>query len=263
MGFAPVISPIVGNFIICHFGWQYTFLAMALYSVTILILIFFVLENKLPESDISESWLKILIKNYKVFLKDSRFMLNGIIMMLFYAGLFAFITQTPILFVQMLHISAQDFGIYFAFIILLYCFGNITSSRLTKKVPLNTIKFIAIMLGNISGVFLTIFNLTSTLSIVNVFLPTILYAFATGMILPISMASSLSSSKQKAGTGSGILGFMQMMVSALVGSIVSYAFLRHTVSLGLCFFVVSSISSVCLFLLYKREKQVISLKSRD
>lgn len=254
MGFAPAVSPIIGNFIILHANWQSLFFIMALYSFLLIGLVSIFFKKDQVNLNYSAFSLKNTINMFVIMLKSKYFVLNSLIIIMFYSGLLSFISLTPVLFKEILNIEDKNFGYFFGFIISFYALGSLVSSKLTNILSFKWIKYFSLTLANVAGIILLIVHLLNAYLIFNIVIAAIFFAFATGIILPIGTAKILSNYKEKAGIASGLLGFIQMSVTSFVGTVINYLFLRNSVFLGICFVSISFAGYALMFFLYKEEK---------
>ncbi len=245
---SPIIAPTLGGYITAYLGWRYIFgMLIAVISMILIAVYFFLPESKKPDPDFSLKPNSIL-KNFVAIIKNPQFSMFTFTGAVAYAGLYAYISGSPYVFMVIFKVSEKYYGWIFAFI----AAGLISASQynnfLLKKYRSEQIIRWALYLQNTMGILLLS---TSLLGIANLYLTIILiflFLCCQGCIFPNASALSMAPFAHNAGTASALMGFIQLSFGALMSAMVS--FLQNGSSLpmtGVMAFCSISASLVLLF----------------
>ncbi|MEP6844950.1 MAG: multidrug effflux MFS transporter [Panacibacter sp.] len=221
IGVSPIIAPTTGGYLTAAFGWHSVFVVLTIMVALILVAVHFYLpESKLPDKNMSLKPAPI-IKNFASVIKESQFLTYAFTGALASAGLYAYISGSPYVFMQMFHATEKLYGWIFAIIAggLILC-SQINSLLLRKKKSEQIIK-VALLCQSITGIILFIafifgwLNMVGTIALIFVFL------CCQGFIFPNSSALSLAPFSKNAGSASAVLGTIQMSIGAFSSAMVS------------------------------------------
>src|SRR3954467_10301061 len=154
IGVSPIIAPTVGGYITAAFGWQYVFVVLTVMTAFILAGVYFVLpESKKPDPTFSLKP-KLIIHGFLNVLKQPQFYTYALTGSIATSGLYAYISGSPYVFMQLFKVSEKEYGWIFALIAL----GLIGSSQV-NSVLLSTWKSeqiikVALLFQSITGIFL-------------------------------------------------------------------------------------------------------------
>ena len=218
---SPIIAPSLGGLINNYIGWRFIFIMLIIVIAMIVAGIYFLLPNsKQPDPNYSLKP-KAILSGFASILKHPQFILYAFSGAVASAGLYAFISGSPYVFLEIFKATEQHYGWGFAFV----ASGLIGSSQLNSlflkkytsqqiiKVALVSQSIIAITLVSIA--ILGLSELYSTLILV------FLYLSCQGFIFPNASALSMAPFGHNAGNASALLGFIQMSLGALMSAMVS------------------------------------------
>jgi len=222
IGVSPIIAPTTGGYLTAAFGWHSIFIVLTIMVALILVAVHFYLpESKKPDKNVSLKP-KFIFKNYIAVLKEPQFITYAFTGALASAGLYAYISGSPFVCMQLFHASEKLYGWIFAIIAsgLITC-SQVNSFLLRKKKSEQIIKK-ALLFQSITGILLFVcfafgwLNLFGTVAFIFVFL------CCQGFIFPNSSALSLAPFTKNAGSASAMLGTIQMSIGALSSAMVSF-----------------------------------------
>lgn len=218
---SPIIAPSLGGFITTYIGWRYIFIMLIIVIASIIAGIYFLLpDSKGPDSTFSLRPTAIL-SSFASIIKHPQFALYTFSGSIASAGLYAFISGSPYVFLEVFNVTEQHYGWVFAFV----ASGLIGSSQLNSlflkrfkseqiiRAALYFQSFVAFVLAAIS--MLGFSELYSTILLI------FLYLCCQGFIFPNASALSMDSFGHNAGNASALMGFIQMSLGALMSAMVS------------------------------------------
>src|SRR5688572_28441221 len=116
IGVSPIVAPTAGSFIISTYGWQTVFTVLAIVTALLLLVVIFKLEeSKRPDPKFSLRPKRIL-NSFLFVLKDPQFSTYAFSWAVSSAGLFAYLSGSPFVFMNLFKVSEQQFGWIFAII---------------------------------------------------------------------------------------------------------------------------------------------------
>jgi DHA1 family bicyclomycin/chloramphenicol resistance-like MFS transporter len=136
------------------------------------------------------------------------------------AVFFAFVAGAPYYMIDVLGQSASAYGVWFIVVSLGFMAGNFATARFTRRIGLDRMVLIGsclALLGIALAAGLTFGGLWTPLAL---FGPMVLATFGSGLAIPNAQAGAVSVEPLLAGTASGLGGFTQMVVAALVSQAV-------------------------------------------
>lgn len=218
---SPIIAPTLGGFINTYLGWRFIFGMLIVVIGFIIAGIYFLLpDSKGPDPTFSLKPTAIL-SNFTTIIKNPQFALYTFSGATASAGLYAFISGSPFVFIEFFKVTQQHYGWVFAFV----ASGLIGSSQLNSvllkkfnseqiiKAALYFQMVIAIIL--VSTAILGMSELYSTVLLVFLFLS------CQGFIFPNASALSMAPFGHNAGSASALMGFIQMSFGAFMSAMVS------------------------------------------
>ncbi|THH40748.1 Bcr/CflA family efflux MFS transporter [Neolewinella litorea] len=217
---SPIIAPTLGGVIAAAFGWRYVFGLLTLLALLVLTGAYVLLagyERKNRQYSLRPS---AVGRNYLSILTDPHFILYAMTGAFSSAGLYAYISGSPHLYLELFGISEQEYGIVFAVIAAGLIAATQLNSRILKLRSSERIVFLALV-GQFSVALLLLADVG--LGFGNLYFTTGLifcYLFCLGFIFPNASALSLDTMRHTAGSASALMGSLQMAVGALASALV-------------------------------------------
>jgi DHA1 family bicyclomycin/chloramphenicol resistance-like MFS transporter len=130
-------------------------------------------------------------------------------------GMFmAFLGAAPFVTINVLERPPTEFGLFFVLISAGFMAGTFLTARLGQRIGLDRMMRFGSGLAVVFGVVMLAFVLAGIWSPWTIFLPGMGMAFANGLSMPNAQAGAVSISPRFAGTASGLLAFLQMLMGA-------------------------------------------------
>jgi MFS transporter, DHA1 family, multidrug resistance protein len=218
---SPIIAPTLGGYITSALGWRYVFVVLIFVVLVILLGTYlFLPESKKPDASFSLKPIPI-VKNFIVIIKCPQFLTYTLTGSISYAGLYAYISGAPFVFMELFKVSYTQFGWIFALIAMGLIGASQANNLALKYYNSEQIVRIASFIQCITGV--TLFSITLlgwnsqflTICLIFIFLS------CQGFIFPNSTALALSPIKYNIGSASALIGSIQMTMGAIASATVS------------------------------------------
>ena len=221
MALAPAVAPGLGGIMLRWVPWPSVFVFLGVYAAVIMVLIWRYLPETLPAPQSLAPG--AIARNFLRLLRDPLFMPAATGSALVYAGLTCYLASSGFVFIDMLGVSVEFFGLIFLTTVIGYIAGSALSARLASHhEPREVMLWGAILGVSASAAMLVLQSLAphSTLPIV---VPMTFYAAGMGMLMPNAMALSMEYHPLIAATAAALFGFIQMTLAAILTGVVGAA----------------------------------------
>ena len=233
---SPLLAPSAGVFVAAHLGWQWVFIVLSAFVLLMLAVSAWVLpEGHEPDRSISLRPAPIL-RNYVSVLKEPQFLTYALAGAFAFSGLLVYVASSPIVFMEVFHVSQQQFGAIFAGLSVGFIGSNQINVLLLRKFTSEQIfratllvecpVALLFLVGTINGWF----GLPATLVLLFIALS------ALGLGFPNAAALALVPFDHNIGSAAAMLGFLQIGVagvaSASIGVFNSHTLMPVTLALA-------------------------------
>ena len=215
MGLAPILAPLLGGWILWFAGWRVIFVVLALFGLGCLFAVWRYLQETRPTDTRSSANIRAALRVYGDLLRDRHFIGYVLTGGLAHAGMFAYITGAPHVFIEVYEVSAQNFGWLFG----LNAFGLIVSSQVNRYLLARYSTDAILRRANRSTVLLGFVLLAVATSgwggLPMLLIPLLGYSIALGFTGPNATANALAHQGRQAGSASALLGALQFGIATL------------------------------------------------
>lgn len=225
MGLAPIIAPTLGGIIVTTLGWRYIFILLGVVALFMLLGVWRILPPLAGHGRRNALHPWRALRDYGLVLLVPGFVSRMLTGSFHIAGLFAYLTASPLIFMELFGMSGPRYGVTMGCNALALVVGSQVNSRLLKRFPLKSVLWSSnLFLLAISAIF--VFGaVLATVSLWMVLAFTASYLFFLGFLLPDITALIMEPFKRdQAGSASALLGSVQMMAGALAAALVSWGY---------------------------------------
>ncbi|WP_395825229.1 multidrug effflux MFS transporter [Collimonas sp.] len=211
------LAPLIGGAVLKLWGWRVIFGGLTGFGLFCLIAIHYAMQETLDRHQAEPLHLGRTIKQYGRLLLDRQFVAYGLVGGLIQGGVFAYITGSSFVLIELHGIKPENFGFVFG----TNAFGLIAASqvnaRLVGKYTLDTILGRALWMPAVLSVLVALLVACGVNS-----LPVLLTGFfgylaSYGFISPNASAIALSQQGKQAGTASALMGTLQFAIGITSG----------------------------------------------
>jgi DHA1 family bicyclomycin/chloramphenicol resistance-like MFS transporter len=221
MGLAPILAPLAGGWILVVAGWRAIFMVLALFGLTCLLASWRYLPETRPADTVTRGGIGAALRVYGALLRDRPFLGYTLSGGFAQAGMFAYITGSPHVFIELYGVPAQVYGWLFG----LNALGLIASSQINRRLLRRHTADAILRRANRTTVLLGLMLLAVAASgwggLSALLIPLFGYIASLGFTAPNAMANALADQGARAGSASALIGTLQFGVatvsSALVG----------------------------------------------
>ena len=218
MGVAPILAPLLGGFIATQFDWHMIFWFVGIVAALCLAAI----VTMLPESKEDDPAVHIResFQTYAMVLKDKNFVRNVFTGGFAQAGMFAYITASPNVMINVFGVPPEKFGLVFgsnaAGLILM---AQVNAYLMKWWGPQQVLKVSVLLLATLGGFVFG--SSVLDLGFWGIVIPLFGYIAVMGITFPNATANSLAGQGAKAGAASALIGTMQFVLASTAAGLMS------------------------------------------
>jgi DHA1 family bicyclomycin/chloramphenicol resistance-like MFS transporter len=219
MGIAPIVAPLAGGYLLTWFGWRSIFWVLALFGAACLVAVKVALPETIPRN-IARVPLSAALANYASLLGDRRYLGYALSGGFGQAGMFAYISGSPFVFIDLYGVPAQAFGWLFG----LNAIGIVAFTQANRRLllrydadrVLGTANFVAALfcLALLGMAF------TNAAGLIGILVPLFFVVSLRGLTFPNASAGAMAPFPEKAGSASALLGSVQFAIAAAASAAV-------------------------------------------
>jgi len=258
---SPALFSIIGGYIVEHFNWKLNFIIVAIASAISSLLIYLFLEETLDKSKYHAWSIKYFMKSYYQLFKNQRFFFYLFIHIIQVTWLWTEIAIFPFLFIETMNITIEEFSYLYVFIIFVYIIGQFINRFLVKYLELETLVLIGISLVSVTNILLFIgyYYIELTPYIIRFF--QIPASIGVALIFSNATTKGLEYARNSLGSGSAMIGTLQMIASSIAIPIVSYFYSSNNtiIPIAICQLICIVLSFMALFYVRIIEKNYVEV----
>jgi MFS transporter, DHA1 family, multidrug resistance protein len=215
---SPLFAPSVGGLVATTAGWPWIFVILAAFALGLMIVIGVLLpEGHQPDPGISLRP-RAILKGFADIIRQPQFRTYAIAGAFAFAGLFVYVTGSPIIFIDSFHVAPRTYGLIFAALACAFIGGSQLNIWLSRRHADRKIFRLAVICQNIimliivAGTLGGWYGLTANIVLLMLYLP------FCGIAYPNAAAIALSPFSKNVGSASALLGFLQMGIGAVAST---------------------------------------------
>jgi MFS transporter, DHA1 family, multidrug resistance protein len=220
MGLAPITAPLIGGQILLYFGWRAIFWVLAGYGVLCFVMVYFGLAETLHPAQRTRSNFGQVLGIYGSLLIDRRFMGYALAGGLASSSMFAYISGSPFVFIELNGVAPEQYGLLFG----ANAFGLIMAAQLNRRLltrfTSGTILRTALGITALNGLILVAVTVTELGGFTGMLIALFFCIAGTGLVMPNATAAAMSPYAARAGSAAALLGTAQFALGASAGSLV-------------------------------------------
>lgn len=250
---SPMIAPTVGGYATSHFGWHSVFIILMLLGVLNLLASIF----GLPDSYVPDHTLSLkprpILNNFLGVIKEPQFYTYALTGAMAFAGLFAYVAGSPLLFMDIFALSEENYGWIFAFLSIGLIGASQVNTLMLRKYTSEQLIFGALICQVITGIVFVIGSMNGWLGLPQTIFLLFVFLSCLGFASPNASALSLAPFTRNAGSASALMGAIQMGLGTLASIGVSLFTARSSVPMVS---IMASTSLIALIILLTGRKMI-------
>ncbi len=222
MALIPAAAPLLGGVLEVAFGWRANFVALAVFGGMVLGLTWFALPESHFERDADATRPLRVLRNFASLLRHRAFLASTLAVSASFAGLFAFISGSPFVLIEVLGLPPERFGLGFLVAVVGFMGGSFLSGRLLSRFGTARLVTTGCALCLVGGVGMLVPAANDVVTLAAVLVPCWFYFTGAGLAIPVGFAAALAPFPRMAGAASSLLGFVQMGLGGVAGMAVGH-----------------------------------------
>ena len=219
-GVAPILAPMVGAAILTFSGWRAIFLALAALGGGLLLAASLGLRETRAAEAQSDPQAGSLREDLRVLLRDRHFLGFVLAGSTAQAGMFAYISGSPYVLIELHHVSATTYSwIFGANSLGLITAAQINGWLLRTRAPRALLR-ISMLAPAFFGLVLAGTVATGFGGLWGILVPLFGYVASLGFVMPNSTATALESHGRRAGFASAVMGSLQFGLAAIASAMI-------------------------------------------
>jgi DHA1 family bicyclomycin/chloramphenicol resistance-like MFS transporter len=242
LGMLATLSPALGGWLSAVWGWRAAMLAIAGFAALSLLYVARRVPESLPQRNSQALRPREMLRGWVIVLRHPTFRAYGLLTALAYATLYSFLAGSAFVFIELLQLSRQTYGLLLGSCATVYVLGTLLCRHwLQHRGLAATVKRGAVF-TLMGGLLVAGLALAGQQSVAALLLPQWLMIFGHGVLQPCGQAGAVGPFPQRAGAASALSGFLIALAAFIVGAWLSHALPGMTnslpLALTLCFFAV-------------------------
>ncbi len=218
---SPMLAPTAGGYLIAALGWQSVFVFLSLMALLMLLTVIWLLpESYKPDPNYSLKP-KPILTNFFIVLKEPSFYTYALVSAITFSGLFAYVSSSPVVFMDLYKVSETGYGWIFALLSVFFIGFSQVNSFILKWFTSKKIVFWALTLQCLVSILFLAAALNDMLNLYTTIIFIALFLGCLGFINPNASALSLAPFTKNAGSASALMGALQMGLGALASAVIS------------------------------------------
>lgn len=220
MGVAPILGPLIGGYLIAYFEWQAIFWLLAVFGFLCLMAVVLGVGETLPIARRSKGGLAGVMRGYYALLRDRDFMALALASGFAISCMFAYITGSPFVFIELHGVAPQNYGLLFGANALGLIAASQINTWLLGRFSARGILAMAVRTQVLAACVLVGIAALNVGGLVALLPPMFVAVASLGLIMPNAMAAAMVRAQERAGAASALLGVIQFSLAAVAGALV-------------------------------------------
>jgi len=223
VGLAPMLAPVLGNWVMAVGGWRAIYGAQAACGVLLLVATLTLFGETLPIARRRRLDPAVLLGGYAMVVRNRAFVGNTLLYAFAFACMFSFISSAPAVLMGVIGLSTGTFALAFAVSSCGTLLGALLSGRLNARGVSSATIVNASVIGLVVSAGAILLVVLTGAAQVGTIVPLVALAiFCFGLIGPSASHAALSGLPQVAGSASGVLRCTQMVLGATASALVAW-----------------------------------------
>ena len=218
---APIVAPTLGGLISSWAGWRAVFYFLAAGGILLGIVIVLSLEESIVCRDKQALFVSNLSANYWRVISHRACRSYVILGGLSFGGLFAYVSGSAFVFIEIFKLDQRVFGALFALNALGIALGALTTGRLSS-IPAKRMLSIGLGIGLAASGMLVLLTIVHAIAPRSAMPFLMLNTFSIGMVTPNLVHGTLEPVPEIAGVASSLFGSVRMIAAAISIELVAF-----------------------------------------
>ena len=220
MGGAPLLAPLVGGQVLVLFGWRAVFWILAGFGLVCLALVTLGLRESLTADRRTSHNAVEMVAAYGKLFANPRFVGYALCGGCIFAGMFAYISGSPFVFIEVFGVPPEAYGLLFGLNVTALLLGAYLNSRVVTRLGVDPMLLYCATWAAVMSCGLALVATLDQGGLVAILVPLFLYMLTVGMIGANATAGGLAEFPKLAGSAAAMMGALQYAIGAVFGAAV-------------------------------------------
>jgi DHA1 family bicyclomycin/chloramphenicol resistance-like MFS transporter len=220
MSLAPLLAPLAGGYVLVWAGWRAIFWFLVAFGVVCIAASLWILGETLPPAKRARRGIGGMLAAYAGLLASRKYLSYAVAGGMIYAGLFAYLTGSPFVFITLHGVPAERYGWLFAMNVLGIMIVASVNGRIVTRLGVDRLLDLGLAVAAIAGTALALAAATGIAGFAGILVPLWFFVSSIGMIGANAMAGALAIFPDRIGQASALAGTIQFLVGGLGGTAV-------------------------------------------
>lgn len=220
LAISPAVAPVIGGYLQAWFGWRAAFWFLSAVGVVLFTAIALFLQETHHDRDPRALNVRRLAGAYRALLISRAYWGHALAVAFVFAGLMAFTAGAPFVFISVLGLSPEHFGMLSVFNVCGFLAGSLAAGRWTLRIGSDRLLLVGVSLCLLGGAAMAAIAIAGAIGIAAIIAPMTVFTAGMGIVLANGIAGAMAPFPRTAGTASALLGFVQMVVAGLASQAV-------------------------------------------
>ncbi|WP_024554630.1 Bcr/CflA family multidrug efflux MFS transporter, partial [Franconibacter helveticus] len=217
---APLVAPMAGGAVLVWFNWHAVFWILPLLALLASVAIFFLISETLPVERRQKFHFRTTLGNFATLFRHKRVLSYMLASGFSFAGMFSFLSAGPFVYIELNHVSPQNFGYYFALNIVFLFIMTIVNSRFVRRVGALKMFRNGLYVQFLMALWMVI-SAQLDLGFWALVLGVAAFVGCVSLVASNAMAVILDEFPHMAGTASSLAGTFRFGIGAITGALLS------------------------------------------
>jgi DHA1 family bicyclomycin/chloramphenicol resistance-like MFS transporter len=261
LGASPMIAPTAGGYITDAFGWHLIFLILAVMAVLIMLAVIFGLPDSYRPDPTYSLKPKPILNGFLTVIKNPQFYTYAISGGIAFSGLFAYVSASPIVFMEVFKVSGKTYGWIFALLSVGFIGSSQVNSYLVRKYKSEQIVKWALVWMLVVSVLFLIGSMQNWLGLAGTIVMIFGVLCGVGIASPNTSALALAPFEKNAGSASALLGAFQMCIGSVVSVSISMFKSKSAIPMSTVMVTASAVAFIILLIGSRNIKETAKVKA--
>jgi DHA1 family bicyclomycin/chloramphenicol resistance-like MFS transporter len=249
---APALAPLIGAQIETWMGWRGIFGVLGVF-VTALLIASVLTLGETSRTRTALPHLGAMLAVYGRLLANAEFRGYAVAGACMSTSIYAFLSASPFLFVDVLHRPMGEVGFYYMAVVVGITMGSWLASGLAARLGAVILLRIGAVCGFVGAAALLLVDMSGWLSVTTMLAAMCVYALGCGMSSPTATAQAIGVDLKAIGAASGLYGFIQMSFGALCTLLAGFWHGHSAAPVAGILLAASSTSHFALYFIRRRQ----------
>lgn len=217
---APLLAPMIGGAVLVWFSWHMIFWILAVAGLLVSAMIAVFIRETLPPERRQPFHLRTTVGNFASLFRHKRVLSYMLASGFSFAGMFSFLSAGPFVYIEINHVSPQDFGYYFALNIVFLFLMTIINGRFVRRIGALKMFRSGLWVQFVMALWMVIMALLGV-GFWSLVVGVAAFVGCVSLVSSNAMAVILDEFPHMAGTASSLAGTFRFGIGAIVGALLS------------------------------------------